>query len=51
MLIWDAGGQTMIGYRPPTELNGEYAVPGHAQVLDNMAGLMAQLAGEAAAVD
>jgi uncharacterized protein (DUF302 family) len=51
MLIWDAGGQTMIGYRPPTELDREYAVPGHAQVLDNMAGLMAQLAGEAAAVD
>ena len=51
ILIWDAGGQTMIGYRPPTELAGEYAVSGHAQGLENMAGLLAQLAGEAAAAD
>ncbi len=48
MLIWDADGQTMIGYRPPTELAGEYVVPGHAQVLETMTGLLAQLAGEAA---
>lgn len=51
MLIWDDGGQTMIGYRPPTELAGEYAVPDHAQVLENMAGLLDQLACEAAAAD
>jgi uncharacterized protein (DUF302 family) len=51
ILVWDAGGQTVIGYRLPTELAGEYEVARHAQVLETMAGLLAQLAGEASAVD
>ena len=51
MLIWDAGGQTRIAYRPPADLAGDYAVSGHAQTLETMTGLMAQLAAEAAGSD
>lgn len=51
LLVWDAGGQTMIGYRPPNALAGEYAVPEHAGVLARMESLLEQLASESAATD
>ena len=51
MLVWDAGGQTRIAYRPPAELAADFAVAGHAQALETMTGLMAQLAAEAANSD
>jgi uncharacterized protein (DUF302 family) len=49
VLVWDAGGQTMIGYRAPPELGSAYSVAQHADVLQRMDGLLGQLAAEAAA--
>jgi uncharacterized protein (DUF302 family) len=51
LLVWDAGGQTMIGYRPPTELGGEYHVTGHAEVLSRMEGLLGRLVAESTEPD
>jgi len=49
LLIWNAGGQTKVGYRPPTELGSEYSVAPHAEVLARMGGLLEQLVAEAVA--
>lgn len=47
VLIWDSGGQTMIGHRLMATLAGEYEVPEHAAVLQRMNGLLDQLIAEA----
>jgi uncharacterized protein (DUF302 family) len=49
VLFWDAGGRTMVGWRPPAELAEQYGLAGRAEVLERMAGLLAQLAAEATA--
>ena len=49
ILLWDSGGVTMIGYNDPRELSGVYDVGEHAGTLDAMAGLLSDLAAEAAA--
>jgi uncharacterized protein (DUF302 family) len=49
MLVWDDGGETKLGWRPPPELAGDYRLAGHADVLGRMQGLLEQLAAEAAA--
>jgi len=46
LLIWDAGGQTMIGYQPPTELRDEFAVGAQLETLQRMENLLAQLTSE-----
>jgi len=46
VLIWDAGGQTMIGYRPPTELRDGFAVGAQLETLQRMENLLAQLTSE-----
>jgi uncharacterized protein (DUF302 family) len=38
LLAWDAGGQTMIGYRTPLALAADYAVADRSEVLDRMNG-------------
>lgn len=43
VLVWDAGGETMAGYRPPTELDGAYDVGTRAEVLQRMGQLLEQL--------
>jgi uncharacterized protein (DUF302 family) len=45
-LIWDAGGQTMIGYRPPTELLNDFAVAGQLETLRRMENLLEQITAE-----
>ncbi len=49
LLVWDAAGTTMVGYRPPRELAGEYALAGREDVLDLLGGLLAQIAAASAA--
>jgi uncharacterized protein (DUF302 family) len=46
LLIWDAGGQTMIGYRPPTELRNEFAVVDQLETLRRMENLLQQITAE-----
>jgi len=46
LLIWDAGGQTMIGYRPPTELRNEFAVADQLETLRRMENLLEQITAE-----
>jgi len=49
MLVWRDGDEVLIGYRDPRELAREYGVGAHEATLEQMAGLLAQLAAEAAA--
>lgn len=44
MLVWDDGGQTRLGWRPPPELASEYSLAAHAEALGRMGGLLEQLA-------
>jgi uncharacterized protein (DUF302 family) len=49
LLVWDAGGRTLVGYRPPTELAERYAVGQGAEVLSRMIGLLEGLVAESTA--
>jgi uncharacterized protein (DUF302 family) len=49
LLAWDAGGQTMIGYRPPTELVDAYEISGQSEILGRMESLLEQLVAESVA--
>jgi uncharacterized protein (DUF302 family) len=49
VLVWDAQGQTIIGYRLPTELSLDYEVSDQITVLERMTQLLAQLVAESAA--
>jgi uncharacterized protein (DUF302 family) len=48
MLVWREGENVLLGYRDPRELSGAYAVQGHEPTLEQMAGLLEELAAEAA---
>lgn len=48
LLIWDAGGQTMIGYRRPTELRDDFALGDQLEILRRMANLLEQITAEVA---
>jgi len=41
LLVWDDAGQTTLGYRPTTELAGDYQVADQAGVLERMSELVA----------
>jgi uncharacterized protein (DUF302 family) len=47
LLVWDAGGETIIAYRPPTELAGDYRLSDSLAVLERMTALLEQLVAEA----
>jgi uncharacterized protein (DUF302 family) len=47
VLVWDAGEGTIVGYRRPTELAGEYRVSANTAVLERMDALLQQLVAEA----
>src|SRR5271154_540241 len=47
LLVWDADGQTTIGFRSPLDLAGDYDVADHADLLERMRGLLEQLVAEA----
>ena len=49
LLVWDAGGETLVGYRRPAELAERYAVGGRPEVLERMTGLLEGLVAEATA--
>jgi uncharacterized protein (DUF302 family) len=51
LLVWDTGGQTRIGYRPPTELAAEYRLSDRLDVLERMTGLLEQLVAVAITTD
>jgi uncharacterized protein (DUF302 family) len=51
VLIWDAGGQTMIGYGPPTELRDDFALADQLETLRRMDNLLAQISAEASRPD
>lgn len=51
LLVWDDGGETKIGWRPPPELAGVYRLSTHADVLERMQALLEQLASAAGATD
>jgi uncharacterized protein (DUF302 family) len=46
LLIWDAAGQTMIGYRRPTELRGDFALGDQLEILQRMENLLEQITSE-----
>jgi uncharacterized protein (DUF302 family) len=48
LLIWDAGGQTMIGYRRPTELLDDFALGDQLEILRRMENLLEQITAEIA---
>jgi beta-galactosidase len=49
LLVWDEGGQTRIGYRPPSELADGYAVADHLDVLERMDQLLQRIVAEGVA--
>jgi len=51
LLIWDANGQTMIGYRRPTALRDDFAVADQLEVLKRMDNLLGQIIAEASRPD
>lgn len=46
MLVWDASGQTKVGYRAPLELTTSYAVGDHKEILQRMGALLKELLAE-----
>ena len=46
LLIWDEGGHTTVGYRPPGELAGDYDLGEETGVLERMDRLLAQIVAE-----
>jgi uncharacterized protein (DUF302 family) len=48
LLIWDAGGQTMIGYQRPTELRDDFALGDQLEILRRMENLLEQITAEIA---
>jgi uncharacterized protein (DUF302 family) len=50
LLVWDAGGETRIGYRPPTGLAVGYRLADRVVVLERMTELLEQLVAEAIAL-
>ena len=51
LLVWDAGGQTKIGYHRPTELAGDFAVAAQLETLRRMENLLLQLTAESSRPD
>jgi uncharacterized protein (DUF302 family) len=49
IVVWSSDNGTMLGYNDPRELADTYEVGEHAQTLEAMAALLAELAQEAAA--
>src|SRR6202521_1304632 len=48
ILIWAAGGQTMIGYRRPTELRDDFALGDQLEILQRMENLLEHITAETA---
>ena len=48
VLIWTGEDGVLLGFRDPRELQGAYVIAGHAQTLEQMASLLAEVVAEAA---
>jgi uncharacterized protein (DUF302 family) len=48
VLTWAGEGGVSLGFRDPRELQGAYVIAGHAQTLEQMASLLAEVVAEAA---
>ncbi|HXP28494.1 MAG TPA: DUF302 domain-containing protein [Solirubrobacteraceae bacterium] len=48
LLVWSEGERTLVGYRDPRELAKTYDVASRTAILEQMAGLLGELAAEAA---
>lgn len=48
LLVWDSGGETLIGYRPPAELSSQFPGLRRTEVLERIEQLLEQLVAEAA---
>jgi uncharacterized protein (DUF302 family) len=46
VLAWDAGGRTLVGYRPPGELGERYGLRDRAELLERMTGMREELVAE-----
>ena len=51
LLIWDASGQTMIGYRRPTDLQKDFALANQLETLRRMEKLLEQITAESSQSD
>lgn len=49
VLVWDVGGQTMVGYRSPAELAESYAVAEHREILQKLDALLQALVADCTA--
>ncbi len=49
LLAWSQGERVLVGYSDPREWPSSYAVGDHASILEAMAGLLEEIAGEATA--
>jgi uncharacterized protein (DUF302 family) len=49
VLVWDAGGQTRVGYRQPMQVAGGYAVGDQKDLLGRMDALLEGLVAESSA--
>jgi uncharacterized protein (DUF302 family) len=47
VVVWSEDGVTRVGYEPPDSLAQSYDMAGRTEVLERMAGLLADLASEA----
>ena len=46
ILVWDDGGDVLVGYRDPRELAEAYGVGAHRATLEQMAALLDAIASE-----
>jgi len=51
LVFWHAGGRTLVGYQPPSELAKTYDVAERAAVLEGMGKLLEQVVAESVASD
>ncbi len=49
LLVWDAGGETIVGYLRAAELLADYELAGKDEVMGQMDGLLEQVVGESVA--
>jgi uncharacterized protein (DUF302 family) len=49
VLVWDADGQTRVGYRAPVELTASYEVADREEILERMGALLEALVAESTA--
>jgi uncharacterized protein (DUF302 family) len=49
LLVWDEGGHTRVGYRPPSELVDDYGVADRLDVLERMDQLLQGIVAEGVA--